>query len=530
MNYDIIPEYKIVFKDDCFNYYGTPNITSIAHALSYWGYLYTEKDTSNKTFFEESVGVVGIIKDDKKQYLIDKTIITELGVLRAWKSSFEALGKDGLTSINLSNNFNYLYRLIVKEQERCIREFEETSVKNMLMTLPVLSYLDNPNNEFFRLYYLFIKNRELFTVKYSKQNYADIFSKFEAKYNMTLYEYMEALYLIIMCKCEANFIGLKKTRDLGKYNFLISQNEFVDTNTKNKIRKALDMLSFDYNEAHIWSCATKEEDFNFKLFQEKPLYKLTDEIYVPITRKYMQDQSFNSLIYRIRSLYDSEDKSFWDLLGYLFEEYVEYIFQQAIKNIKYNYKIIPKFNYGWKEGKKDSSDLIVIFDNNVCVFELKSARPLNSIFSYDNEKKLDESIDKVVKFPIKQCIKRTNEIVFSTVHNDLTEDKNYYFIALTLGNFPDHYADYSDIKATIKESKLKIKGLFNFSIEEFELLCGAIEQDRKKLVDYLEEYKQLPAHFSFKNYISKKVDKSAKKNYFNELEEDLKKFTDKINF
>lgn len=527
LTYDIIPEYDFLFKHDNFKY-NNPNINSIAYALSYWGYLYTEKETSNKTFFEESIGVIGINKDDKRSYMEDKTLITELGILRACKLSFQKLNMIERENNSLRQNFNYVYRIIIQQQEQCLKDFASTSLIHILMTFPLLNYLDNVNHEFFRTYFLLIKNKSLFTEKYSKLKYGEIFSKFEFAYGLTIHEYIEALYIIVMCKCEYNFKELKKSKTLDSFSLLFSLNQCNNEATKKKVQKALNMLSFNYNEAHKWSCDTEQSDLDFGLFQNKPLYRITNDLYAPVARKYMQDQIFNSLIYRIRSLDDENNRTFFNLLGNLFEEYVSYIFQKTINSISSGGHIISSFKYRIGKKEKASSDLFFVFDENVCVFELKSARPLNDIFCHKNKDAIEKSIQRLIKMPIRQSIERTKEIVFSNANIKLTADKNYYFVALTLGNFPKHYTDFSEIEDIAKDSALTTKGLFNMGIEEFELLCCAIEQGSKNIFEYLNEYQQLFNACSFKNYISKKIDKSVKIKCFNELENDLNKFIENI--
>lgn len=48
MNYDIIPEFDILFKSDRLVFDIEPNLYSVAISLSLWGYLYTEKGAIGK--------------------------------------------------------------------------------------------------------------------------------------------------------------------------------------------------------------------------------------------------------------------------------------------------------------------------------------------------------------------------------------------------------------------------------------------------------------------------------------------------
>lgn len=93
MNYDIIPSYNELFDEDTFKIPNLPGINETAYALSFLGYLYTEKEVMNKTFFEESVGVKGINISKASEHLKNKVLIKELGVLSAWKIIFEKLKK-----------------------------------------------------------------------------------------------------------------------------------------------------------------------------------------------------------------------------------------------------------------------------------------------------------------------------------------------------------------------------------------------------------------------------------------------------
>lgn len=527
MFFDNVPSFDVLFKNDKFISDDKFNVTSIAYALSYLGYLYTEKTDCNNTFLGETLGVIGINKVEYKNYLKSKVIVTELGVLRAWKLMFERMNNDNRSLLQLKYSFNFLYRLIIKEQERCINAFDNNY--SALMTGTLLNCLDNPAFEFFRTYYFFVKEKDYFENHLKEYNFGEIYDKFYQRYGISIKEYIEAIYIIAQCKFEVNFKGMKETKDCSKYKMLMSSDIINDQKSKEKVEKVLQILSFDYTEGKEWSIKTRDKDLDFSLFQEKPMYKLDNNIYVPITRKFIDDQSFNSLIYKIRQLYPKGDDKFWVMLGKMFEKYVNYIVNETCKNIKYKFKIISEFKYGLKKAKKDSSDLYIVDHNNVCVIELKSARPLNSIYHYNNENELEASIEKVIKKPIKQAIERTNEIVVSNENTELSSDKNYYFLAITLKNFPIHFTDYSEFRPIIENSKIKIKKINNLSIEEFELLCGAIGQENHNIFYFLEEYaEKMSSYCSFKNYINSYV-KGCSKKFFDELEIDVNKFIDRIN-
>ena len=224
------------------------------------------------------------------------------------------------------------------------------------MTFSILGYLDNMYSEFYRTYYLFVKMKE---ENNKDSRYEDIFKKFQDRYDIDIYNYLEGLYVIIFCICEANYKGLKETRCMMHYNFIISSNQIQDPKTKNNVIKVIDSLCFNYSEAEKWAKETIDDIFNFDLFQKKPLYKLNDDCYLPITRKFLQDQIFYSFIYKIRALYGENSKTFFILLGEIFEDYLVYIFKQLVNNSKINYKLISEFEYGNKGKRKKSSDLIV---------------------------------------------------------------------------------------------------------------------------------------------------------------------------
>ncbi len=172
---------------------------------------------------------------------------------------------------------------------------------------------------------------------------------------------------------------------------------------------------------------------------------------------------------------------------------------------------------------------MVTWNNDVYVFELKAARVLESIYKVDNEDEIEKSILKVIKRPIEQAIDRMNEIVNEEENISLTSNKNYYFISVTLSNFPDHYSDFTRLIEKVKKSNLIISGIFNFSIEEFEMLCDVLVQISKPLKFFLDDYKEnYPVHYSFKNYINQ-FTKGMKPRIFSDLEQEFQEFMDKIN-
>lgn len=163
------------------------------------------------------------------------------------------------------------------------------------------------------------------------------------------------------------------------------------------------------------------------------------------------------------------------------------------------------------------------------VFEFKSARVLNSIFKLDNEKDIEESINKVIKKPIIQAINRMNEIILQKVKKeDLNEFKNYYFIAVSMNNFPIHYSNFKEISMLIQNSNIKIQGCFNFSTEEYELLCDASAKQEKSIGFFLDDFRNnYPDNYSFKNYI-RQFNKGINSVVFREIEQELKNFTNNV--
>lgn len=307
----------------------------------------------NTTLLEESLGIRGLDITRAREYLKDKTAITQLGILNAWKFSFENLKKEQEVVAILNDALNLLYRIIIREQESSIDQIGDISVQNALMTAGILDYLDNQTSEFIRAFYVFIYNKDHFSENKKYNGYKEVFSNFHDKYGISINDYLKGLYVVVFCKLHNSFENLIQTRNISEYNFVIDATVIQSPKTREYVTQVLDILSFDYAAAKEWAVEVQSQTLDFNLFTRKPLYKNNEDSYFPICRKFIQDQLFNSLIYKIREAYDKEDKSFFNLLGFLFEDYVTYIFDQVLEKGKIKYEKINEFHIVIKKTQKN---------------------------------------------------------------------------------------------------------------------------------------------------------------------------------
>lgn len=494
MKYNKIPEFNKLYSNNNIKLsYDENEIEPVARILSSLGYLYLDSNyclNFAKTCIDISF----------YDYLEDKQIITDIGILHTWKLFFKNLSLVKDQNVKIDNIKANIFKTILLEQELIINEFPYVS--DGLKTLSLLNYKDNLFWEICKAYYFFIKETE---------DNDDIEVKFYNKYNVTFEEYISIVYIISGKFYRDKNQSIELGGMLGEESFEFSKHYIK--NDKKTVENILNLLSFDIRDAQSKIDLSINNALNFSFFQNKPLLKLND-VYVPILKKYVDDQLFNSLIYKIADAFgdvNTKERSlFWNKIGYKFERYVSFILSQTQKEIKKNkFRIISEFDFTFRHNSQKSSDIYIVDGNNICVIELKSARPLYDIFQYDNSTSLNSSINKLIFDPLKQAIKCTEKLIELEEKSEFTQNKNYYFLTITLKNFPFNQdeMEYFSFDSTIKN----IKFLKSISIEEFELLCEVLSGDRYNIFQVLNEYYANARRDSFKNFLNHyKVNKEHK--------------------
>lgn len=100
-----------------------------------------------------------------------------------------------------------------------------------------------------------------------------------------------------------------------------------------------------------------------------------------------------------------------------------------------------------------------------------------------------------------QAMTAISEIVESKEHTDITEEKVYYFVSVTMTNLP--FKLNGDYIAISDYPNLKIGGYISINIEEFELFLKVLMVTNANPFGwYIEKYRQEPDS-SFKNFLNR---------------------------
>lgn len=412
---------------------------------------------------------------------------------------------------------------------------EKTDIENdellYIIRNSLYSYQDNPLHQFYRAVQIYLENPVL--AKYHKL--------FKNYFNISLKEYILICHMI-------NSIYTSTDNWQSASHWILNIPAFSRSTGLDKevIKKVIDIISFDQTELKEYAKSKDYRDHRFNFFANKPFYNMGNDCYIPVDGKMSQNLVFNQLYYRVKDCVPDK-KQFMSDFGKAFEEYSVGLIEYVAKNstsIKYNF--IPEFPYqGHNERhKKLSSDAYLYFHDQainediVLVFEIKSARILNKSRMIDEDHYyIDKSVSKLTTQPIEQQVRVTSEIVKSKTHKEITKNKIYYFISISMDDFP------LNIGKNIQLSEICIKHLkdlrygyfYSFSIEELEILCKLISNDLNCPVNFiLQTYMKGYSDMSFKTFLLRfiKTIKYKNSNFVDEMlksQDILYKYIEELN-
>lgn len=285
-----------------------------------------------------------------------------------------------------------------------------------------------------------------------------------------------------------------------------------------KVNTVMNLISFTQSDLRKYSSSEEYFSHNFNFFSNTPFYNMGNGCYIPVDGKLTQNLVFNSLFYRVKKS-SHDKKSFMRDFGIAFERYAVNLTKYIANNSKsFKYTSIPEFKYGIPE--KHSSDAYICFkgihnnENAVLVFEVKSARILDDVKRLEGSRdSVEKSIRKLTVDPLDQQIKVTSEVVRLNCHPELTRDKVYYFISVSMDDFPLLVGDF-DVKINSEALEgLKFGGLYSLNIEELELFSKLTSYDLEWPCTYLlEKYRVDYSKLSFKTFLSRLEKKIGFKN------------------
>ncbi|MGI9840723.1 hypothetical protein [Vibrio parahaemolyticus] len=392
---------------------------------------------------------------------------------------------------------------LVNNRERCIEFFKlfllindrdnnrDFNVRHKFSLGFINNYRDRYIAQYYRAKKIFLS--EAFVSEYGE--------KFYSHYGVSVHEYFHVIHAILKYYKHSK----RRVDYYCSYNSLYWQFNVIslakDYNCDmNVFSKVMECVSFDLNEGKLFSLASLYDSNNISLFRDKPFIKISPSVYIPIDGKLVEELLFNNLFYKIKEI---NDVRFLSDFGLYFESYIQSITESSITNLNHHkYKIIPEFKY--KKGQCKSPDLILLteYENSALVVEVKSARFLDEVVSSNNnESSLDKSLIKLKENPWKQSAKSISEIISLKENVDINENKNYYFLAVTMNDIPMSLTEYN-----IKDNNGNDISDFFFSmnVEAYECLLEIVSSDcRYNIFDILRAYRDNESSMSIKTYLAR---------------------------
>lgn len=512
MNLHIYAEFSDVFLgsdletawQDCLNNIDTLGFAKI---LSILGFIDTNSSGSpnndilkNILLYYSSRGSDSISANTLKE----KHLVTRQGLLIGWKYLLKMQTENSIANKQpINENFIRLIKMITIIHESYM-EYEGDEHIPYLVSNSVLNYYDSVAHQFIRSYYIFILNS--FKSEKLQLHIEQIRSQFYKKYGIHLSEFIYTVTGMTFWLSQELKENWNKSEKIFE-NWLINPKYLPPKSRKSRelLNRTLEIISFSLDEGKQWAQEYINENFNFKLFEKKPLLRINSDTYIPVEKKLFQNLIFHSLYVKIKeSFSQNEIVNFRNNYGYMFEAYIVEIVQKVPELSKLKYSSIPEFYYGPTNNL--SSDIYLTYKNTVMVIEAKSFRVRYDIDKgFSKKESVKKSSEKLISAPLLQAIEAMNLIVSTKANDQLNDEKVYYYVTVTMDNIPYSNFDDSEFINNVKQiNQLKTGGFYSFSVEELELFLEVLCSTNDPFGYYLEKYRtKNGASMSFKNYINK---------------------------
>ncbi|MDE8345365.1 MAG: hypothetical protein POH28_04195 [Acidocella sp.] len=270
------------------------------------------------------------------------------------------------------------------------------------------------------------------------------------------------------------------------------------------IELIMNELSFTVEQGRSFADKNSANPNEFSILRNKPFLRISDTLYLPIEGKLVEELMFENIFHRIHQAC-GKDIMFFNKFGQEFEkyarDYVKYFLQ-----INERYEIIDEFSYG-RDGAR-SPDIMIAIPNEkaMIVVEIKSARPLNESLATDNNpKSVKESLLKLRYRPWKQAYNAICKIITENAHPKISIDIKYFFICVTMNNFPMHL---DNVTITGHGGKDLSAYFYSIDIETFELLVRASSLTKNySMRDILLQIHEKKDSMSAKTHISRFINR-----------------------
>lgn len=302
------------------------------------------------------------------------------------------------------------------------------------------------------------------------RNYFDLNRLFFDKYGYSLLEYFIVLSSIFNVYLTSNPEDLSTAWLIDTYSYF----KYVKLDNVETITS--DFLGNDENR-DIWLDETLNNRWDESCFFNHPLILLRDRFLLSYTESSLKAQFYSSLFFKVQTCFKS-NLDFNNYNGRVLEIYLDTILKSIMATTQKKYKYIQEFKY--KKNQFHSPDIMLKLGQSILVVEVKNRKVSYEGYANGDDKALIESYENLMIKPLQQAIKRTTEIVEGNYHEEIKIDMKYYIMSVTYDTFPLLFSEHKRRKMIKEESALNIGGLYNASIEEFEILLEYIFRKNSK--------------------------------------------------
>lgn len=407
---------------------------------------------------------------------------------RLWKAILEEAQVRNLKTIP-----DYTALGVLHEACAAINDLNDTDADEAtqyLAKLSIASYRDNVLMKLCRAQATFLQGDEL----------KEYIAKFEAIIGAKVDFYVHFLFGLIERFHHSRSNNIDPRKGWGVDLQLESKRLNVPAPTLIKLMAA---ISFSVEEGVAFSRQRASNTNDFSLFRDKPFLRLSDEIYLPIEGRLVEELIFENLFHKI-DLANNKDPEFKKAFGGAFEKYIQNIsklFCSLSTKTKYNY--IEEFSFGKPLHKSPDLFLKAKECDAILVVECKSARYLDSVVSMSgNLDAVKKTIKKLVVDPIQQSMKSVSKIIEKKAHPDISADKTYCFVCVTMNDIPVLLEPVVFEKLGVGASS----DCYSFNIETYELLLAAgIELEGVTLNEILADAGGILGRGSIKTALARKL-------------------------
>lgn len=414
------------------------------------------------------------------------------GRLISWKFLLSNFINDGISNFNLDYAFVKIYKVLLLTNN--YQNSDGYNVEHEFVNGFLSNYRDNYLNQCYRASIIFLEKLD------EKVN-----ERFYTAFGINIEDYCRVLHFIIFFYKKKMKIKLIPTIEIPNLYLdikEISKIFHIDTNIINRI---LNIISFDIECGANFSKETLKDNYEFSLFRNKPFIKLSEENYLAIDGKLVEDLMFNNLFYKIKDLYGEKDNSFLKHFGEIFESYVQEITTFGASNsVKNKYIVIPEFSYKYKKNKLKSPDLLIYNEKekSLIVIEIKSSRYLGRVIEGNNDiESVNLSLDKTVFNPWKQAISSITKIIEVKANENVSNTEKFIIVSVSMNDFP---MLAHPIEILNKQGERLTDMFFSMGIEAYEVLVELLSSDSDfSLYQILKSYNNYKGKMSIKTYLAR---------------------------